>query len=175
MSTFRSALAFFDQLGIYDVVLPFLLIFTIVFAMLEKTAVFGKENGGTKKNLNAMVAFCSAFLVVASSQLVYVINATIAKSMLLLVMSVLFIMLIGAFKEDKPVFLSGGWEKLFMVIMFVGIVLILLYNLGWLQFVYAYTAANLNGPIVGALALLIIMLGFMYWIYTPANAAEKKS
>ena len=42
-STFREVLLFFEQIGIYDVVLPFLLVFTIVFAILEKTKLFGTE------------------------------------------------------------------------------------------------------------------------------------
>ena len=43
-SVFRDVIDFFFQLGIYDVILPFLLIFTIVFAILEKTRVFGTED-----------------------------------------------------------------------------------------------------------------------------------
>ena len=54
VSTFRGALEFFEDIGIYDVILPFLLIFTIVFAILEKTKVFGTEEiegtKNTKKN-----------------------------------------------------------------------------------------------------------------------------
>ena len=40
-SVFRGIIEFFEKIGIYDVVLPFLLVFTIVFAILEKTKVFG--------------------------------------------------------------------------------------------------------------------------------------
>ena len=169
MSTFRTALVFFDQLGVYDVVLPFLLIFSLMFAMLEKTKVFGEDNDkegkrSSRKNLNAMVAFCTAFLVVASSQLVSVINATIAKSMVLLVMSILFLVLVGSFSEDKALSLEGGWKKAFMFMMFIGIVLILTYNLGWLQFAYDYATNNLSGPIVGSIGLLIIVVGFIFWL-----------
>ena len=77
MSVFRESLVFFDQVGLYDVVLPFLLVFTLVFGVLEKSKIFGTEktadgkNGPySRKNLNAMVAFCTAFFVVASAQLV---------------------------------------------------------------------------------------------------------
>ena len=74
MSVFREALIFFDQVGLYDVVLPFLLVFTLVFGVLEKSKILGTEKGGdgemyTRKNLNAMVAFISGFFVVASAQL----------------------------------------------------------------------------------------------------------
>ena len=38
-SVFRGALVFLDEIGIYDVVLPFLLVFAVVFAIFEKTKV----------------------------------------------------------------------------------------------------------------------------------------
>ena len=69
-STFREMIGFLDKIGIYDVVLPFILVFTIVFVILEKTRVLGTETiegkPYTKKNINAMVAFVIAFFVVGS-------------------------------------------------------------------------------------------------------------
>ena len=60
-STLRGVLGFFVDIGIYDVVLPFLLVFTIVFAIFDKTKVLGTEvidgHKYPKKNLNAIVAF----------------------------------------------------------------------------------------------------------------------
>ena len=104
-STFRGIIEFFGQIGIYDVVLPFLLVFTIVFAILEKTKIFGVEKVGeaeyTKKNLNAMVAFVVAFLVVASTRLVAAINEAMARIVLLLLVSVSFLLLIGSFYSYK--------------------------------------------------------------------------
>ena len=63
-----GVLGFFRELGVYDVLLPFILVFTITFAILERTKLFGTEKDSknvdhTKKNLNAMVAFVVAFLV----------------------------------------------------------------------------------------------------------------
>ena len=90
-SVFRNALDFFQEIGIYDVVLPFLLVFTIMFAILEKTKIFGfedKEQKYTRKNLNSMVAFVTAFLVVASAKLVAIINETISNVVLLLLLAI---------------------------------------------------------------------------------------
>ena len=148
-STLRGVIDFFDKLGIYDVLLPFLLVFTIVFAILEKTKVFGTEQIGgntvTKKNLNSMAAFVMAFLVVASSQLVEVITKVSSHMVVLLMLSVLFLILVGSFyKEGEGVFLEKNWKNLFMVIMFVGIVLIFLNALTndngdtWLEWFYDY-------------------------------------
>ena len=60
-STFRGTLDFLAEIGIFDGVLPFLLVFTIVFALLEKTKVFGTEKIGeqefSKKHLNSLASF----------------------------------------------------------------------------------------------------------------------
>lgn len=173
MSTFRNALVFFDQIGVYDVVLPFLLIFTLVFAMLEKTQVLGKDNPA-RKNLSAMLAFVSAFLVVASAQLVFVINRTIGMAMVILVMIILMMLVWGSFSKEGEVELPPFYKNALMAITFLGISLIVLWNLGWLQGLYAYTSRNLSGPVVGSVLLLVIVLGFMMWIY-GGSPAEKKA
>ena len=43
VSPLESAINFFKEFGLFSVVLPFLLVFTIVFAILEKTKVLGTE------------------------------------------------------------------------------------------------------------------------------------
>ena len=77
-SAFRNVLGFFESVGIYDVLLPFLLVFTIMFAILEKTKVLGTEviNNETvpRRNLNSLAAFSIAFFVIANQKLVAIIN-----------------------------------------------------------------------------------------------------
>ena len=121
-SAFRGVIEFFGEIGVYDVVLPFLLVFTIVYAILEKTRVLGTETFEGKKysrkNLNAIVAFVIAFLVVASTRLVAAINQAMGNIILLLLVSFSFLMLIGSFMKEteEGVFLTGGWRILFMTI-----------------------------------------------------------
>ncbi len=176
-SVFRSSIDFFGQIGIYDVVLPFLLVFTIVFAILEKTKIFGTEKGEggeiTKKNLNAMVAFVSAFFVVASSQLVAAINQTVGQTFLLLLLSILFLMLVGSFHTGKEEFqLPDNWKKPMMWVMFIGIVLIFLNSLGWLDLSYGYLMQFWDSVAVSSLILLIIVVVVMVYI-TKSPKAEK--
>src|SRR3989338_4862235 len=100
-SVFRGVLLFFDRLGIYDVILPFLLIFSIVFAIFEKTLIFGKEKVGDKsysrKNINAMVAFVISFMVIASAQLVQLITTVSSHVVILLLLSIFFLMLVVSY------------------------------------------------------------------------------
>ena len=45
-SSLQNALQFFKELGLFDVVLPFILVFALVYAVLEKTMILGKEKYG---------------------------------------------------------------------------------------------------------------------------------
>jgi hypothetical protein len=175
VSTFRGTLLFFDKLGVYDVILPFLLVFTIMFAILEKTKVLGTEVvDGTKtsrKNLNAMVAFVISFLTIASSQIVAIINQTASQIVLLLLLSFFFLLLVGSFmkEEDAGVFLKDPWAIMFMIIMFIGVILIFLnaitYNgkswlsIGW----YAIADIN-NSEFVSSVILIIVVVAFMWFV-----------
>ena len=169
-SVFRGVLDFFNKIGIYDVVLPFLLTFTVVFAILEKTRVLGTyEVEGvkySKKNLNAIASFVTALLVVASTKLVSVINKALANIVLLLILIVFFLLLIGAFfKEGEGVFLKeGGWRTFFMTLVFIGIVLIFLDALNWLKPFWDFLSEHWETQWVASLILLVFIVLFIYYI-----------
>jgi hypothetical protein len=180
-SVFRGTLGFFAELGIYDVVLPFLLVFTIVFAILEKTAAFGKEKVGdgktefTRKNLNAMVAFCAAFFVVASTQLVAIISTVMAHTVMLLLLSICFLMLAGSFHSGKEeFFLHDPWKTVFMVIMFVGIILIFLNALGWLAIIWEYLFFRFDSTTVSSIVLALILIGMIGYVTSSKDGKPKE-
>lgn len=185
VSTFRGVLEFFQDLGVYDVILPFLLIFTIVFAILEKAKVFGTEEIDgtkyTKKNLNAMASFVISFLVIASSQLVEIITTVSSQMVILLLLSVFFLILVGSFyKEGEGVFLEGGWKILFMVLMFIGIVLIFLNAIHvedgrtWWEYSWEYMVDNWQGDAVASIILLVVVVGLMYFITKGSTTKKTK-
>ena len=80
VSPLGKAVEFLRDFGLFDVILPFLLVFTITFAVLEKTKILGtiKIHGTDEympnKNLNSMVSFVVALLVVATANIVRAIN-----------------------------------------------------------------------------------------------------
>jgi small-conductance mechanosensitive channel len=177
-TVFRGIIEFLQQIGIYDVILPFLLVFTIVFAILEKTKVLGTEKiegkEYTKKNINAMVAFVVSFLVIASTKLVAVINEATANIVLLLFLAVFFLLLVGSFfKEGEDVFLQGRWRTFFMFIMFLGIVLIFLQALGWLTSFWDFLTQHWETQWVGTLILLVVIILFILYITKSKEEAPK--
>jgi hypothetical protein len=179
-SVFRGALEFFNDIGVYDVVLPFLLTFTITFAILEKTKILGmdKDEKGhdiTRKNLNSMTAFVIGFFVVASSKVVAVINETMSYIVLLLLLSIGFMLLVGSFHQgDKEFFLKRPWKEIFMIIMFVGIALVFLNSLGWLEIIYDWIRDNWDTNVVSGVILVIVIIGFMFYVTRDKNKSNKK-
>ena len=181
VTPFRQVLQFFDSIGLFDVVLPFLLVFTIVFAILEKTKVLGTEDiegkKYTKKNLNAIASFVLAFLVVASSELVEIITTVSSQAVVVLFLSVLFLLLVGSFyKEGEPVFLEGGWKIVFMIIVFIAIIGIFLGAIKtsdgrtWLERLGDFTGTG-GDELAGSLILLALIVLFI--VYATKDTAKE--
>lgn len=174
----RGTLSFLNELGIYDVVLPFLLSFTIVFAILEKTKVFGVEEVDgekiTRKNLNAMTAFVMGFFVVASSKMVGLINAIASQAFLLMLLVVLFLMLAGVLSKEGEFELKDGWKNTFMVLAFIAIVLIFLHGIGWLERIWIFLVNNWNKDAISAIILLILIGIFIAWLTSSGSKNKKK-
>ena len=188
-SAFRGTIVFFQDLGVFDVILPFLLVFTIVFAILEKTRVFGSEEiegkKYTRKNINAMTSFVIAFFVVASSRIVEIITEVSANVVLLLLGSVLFLMLIGSFYKETPegVFLEEPWKQIFIGIMFLGLTLIFLHAVRtedgktWLDVLLESIKDIANSKTVASIVFAIVVIVFMIIIISGGEKrpSPKKS
>jgi len=189
MTVFGDSINFLVKLGVYDIILPFLLVFVLVFALLEKTKVLGTEvmkddkgekNEYTKKSLNAMVAFVTGFFVVASTQLVSVINKSLSQIFLLLLLIVCFLMVWGSFhQQTKEGFFLDPKNKhqrfyynALMAGVFISITAIFLNALGWLEIVYKYLAGNWSTDYVAAVIFIIIIVGFMAWIMGDPKPVE---
>ena len=186
-SVLGGSIAFMAKLGVYDVVLPFLLIFTLVFAFLEKSKVLGVEivhyNGKdytyTRKNLNSVVAFTIGFFVIASAQLVRIISEIVANTMIIVVMGVSFMLAVGITHTGQEEFkLEKGWKTGFFIISAIGILLITLNALGWLAAVYDFLVKNWQNAHIATTLMILVFVGFMAWVTggfdKKASGAPKK-
>lgn len=175
-STFRGTFTFLEKIGVLDVVLPFLLVFTIMFAILEKTRVFGTETVEgkqyTKKNLNSLASFAVAFFAVASSRVVEALTQISANVVVLLFASVFFLMLVGSFHhqtDEKGFALQGVWQGLFILIMFVGLFGIFLNAIKtgektWLQWIFDWLAQFSSNVSVATIVLIGLVVAAMLYI-----------
>lgn len=182
-SAFRGVILFFDRLGIYDVVLPFLLVFTVVFAILEKTKLFGTENIAgkefTRKPLNAIVAFVIGFLVVASTKVVAIINEALANFILLLLVGICFLMLFGTFFGEETFKSFGKTRYAVGAVLGFAIFLIFLQAVktssgkSWLEVGLGYLGNTFSSAAIAAVVLMLVIVGFIYLIVKGSPEAKE--
>lgn len=180
-SPLQNAIEFFREFGLFDVVLPFLLIFTIMFAILEKTRVLGTEEGKPRANLNSMVSFIIALLVVATNKVVSIINKALPNVVLIIVMILSFMLLLGLFYKSEELEFAKKHEtfyRILMIVLFIGVILIFLNSLqlesgqSWLSYGFEYFINNISSPIITSLIFLAVALAAIVFITKEKKAGS---
>ncbi|MBD3203290.1 hypothetical protein GF327_03285 [Candidatus Woesearchaeota archaeon] len=142
---FIEMIEYLESLGLLDVLLPFLLVFTISFAVLLKSKILGDN----KRPFNTIVAFVLAMAVVIPHvmwgtadptdgklttgliDVVEVMNRSLPNVSLIMVASIMALLLIGVFGHDVNLGATDmiGW----IVIFSIGAVALIFANAaGWL-------------------------------------------
>lgn len=106
-----------EQTGFYEVALPFLLIFTVVFAVLQKVNLFGSDS----KKYNVIIALVMAFLVIRMTSIVENINLFLPKVSWIVLVFIMTLMLLGIFGAKAEGF-TGVPLFVAVVLSIVGIV-----------------------------------------------------
>ncbi len=172
-----NAIELLQDFGFFDVVLPFLLIFTIVFGMLEKTKIFGTEKIGDshypKKNINAMFAFVVAFFVIAAKEIVAAIQESLPLVSFILLAIVSFLMLVGSFvsgeKEFNFIDTFKGWRLPLAGVFTLAIIMIFFDSFGWLEPIYDYFSGQGNDVFIIAIFTLLVA-GVVYFVFDAGKA-----
>lgn len=101
---FSYMVEWFDSVGGYEVVLPFLLVFTVIFAILQKVKILGTdEEGRPRKNINLVIALILGLLFIAPQNYLFgldvvsVVNSFLPKVSLAIVVGLMVILMIGLF------------------------------------------------------------------------------
>jgi hypothetical protein len=120
-----------QEIGVADVILPFILIFTIVFAVLQKTKILGvdeQNNNKPKKNFNAVIALVMALTVIIphiigaypspESDIVNIINTALPNISVIMVAVIMLLLIIGVFGGGVDVAGSSlaSWAVLFAIL-----------------------------------------------------------
>ena len=169
-----------ERWGLTDVMLPFLLIFVIIYAILQKTKILGE----TKKNLNVVVAVVVGLLVViphvtgrfpANADPVLIINDALPQLSIVLVAVIFLLILIGVFGQDY-VFLGvsmPGWVTLVSLIV---IVLIFGGAAGWWDSGLGQTLEDFFGTEGVAIFIMIITFGVIIaWITSDSKERDERT
>lgn len=90
-----------ESSGFYEYFLPFLLVFVVLFAILEKTFIFGKvgKDGDEvpKTNINIVVALIISLFMVIRTDLVLIMNNYLSKMSFFIIIAVMVMIVIAMF------------------------------------------------------------------------------
>ncbi len=134
-------------------VLPLVLVFTLVFAILEKTRVLGED----KRQINAILGFIIGLILIASPVKYIVIELMpfLAVSLVILfVFMLIYGFVVG--KTDGDV-LNKGLKITLGIIFGLALVTFLLYITGYWEFIHSYTFGGGSNIWYNALLGIVII------------------
>jgi len=169
---FQDALYLLDQMGFTDVFLPFILIFTIIFAVLQKIELFGE---GKSRKFNSIISLALAIGVIIPHSLnkyppgtdvVEILNAALPNVSLFIVSIVFLLVVIGMFGGKAS--WSNSWAGGIVTFIAVAVLVFIFGNAaGWWEasglFYY------LSDPNIQAMLIVLIV----FWLIVSAITKEK--
>ncbi len=172
MADFYSMVYWMDSVGILDVLLPFLLIFSLSFAILSNIKLFNRKT-------NSIIALVIGFSVVVQhilypspSDVVSFINRFIPNVAALIVVGLLLLMVIGLFNKDAM--------KTNLVKVVTPIVAVLIFIIILLQNLHLYELPSflywLADPETQSLIIiLIVFILLVNWITGDSKEGKGKN
>ena len=159
---FESVIMVLESWGLMDVLLPFLLIFVVIFAILQKTHILGKD----KKNYNVIISLVVALMVViphvlnsypAGFDVVEIINMVVPQISLIIVAVLMLLLLLGLFGGASIPGAVAAIAGLVVLFIFLGTTE-WLYGLDWLYRFFGAEAVSF--------LIVILIFGLIIWFIT---------
>jgi hypothetical protein len=136
-----------------ELVLPFLLVFTIVFAILQKSEILGKG----KKQVDALTALAVGLIVVAFGNYVQIINQMSAFLGVALVIILVFLILTGAFYPQADFKLEKWTKMVAMGLVFIAVVIAVLVYTGAWNYLTSLVSGDSNSIVVNVVFVVILI------------------
>ncbi len=161
MVNFSSLMGFLTSYDLTDVILPFFLYFTILFAILQKTKILGKE----KKQFNVIIALVVSLSVVIPHisgnypngfDVVTITNTFLPQVSLIAVVLVMMLVLIGVFAPANSGIIAG-----------LGALIVLFLFLGTTEYLYGLSwVYELFGDETISMIVILLVFGLIIWFIT---------
>lgn len=168
--TFTNVFYDLQQWGIFDILIPFILIFTILYAVLEKAAIF------SEKRYNSIIALAITLIVIIphilgsyppGMDVINIINSSLPEVVLLIVAVVMLMIMTGlAYGEYSLQSSIGG-----LIALVSAILLILIFASNYITVpILSYIDPQLQSIIV-----IIIVFLIVFWYVTKETPTTTTS
>lgn len=146
-----------------NVILPFLLMFVVIYAILEKTALLGKE----RRYANIIVALVIGFIFVGVQSVVgFTLRLIPLVAMLIMVLLCLYL-IFGFIGTEKT-----KWMQISLGIVFgVAFIIIVLWavKIDGVSLLHRFTGTEMRGNVTGIVTLLVALGMAIALVLTPVR------
>ncbi len=162
------------EIGLYDVILPFIFLYTIVFVVLSNTKILGDN-----RNVDSIVAFCFGFIGTASLQTVTAMHTLFSTVGFLVIAGLCVMILVGMFgisdvMKKKERFILNLPRYAIISIVAIGLLYVLAISLGLektiVAFVPAIPRAVTNMIVAGAVFAIAL-----WYVIGNGSPGDKKT
>ena len=140
-----------------ETILPFLLVFTIVFAILQKAKIFGEN----KKQIDAIVGLVVGLLVISFGQATGIILQMTVFLAVSLVVILVLMLLLGSFSEEGKFFekFPKAVNYILIVVVLLAVVIAAVYTTGFWQYLYDWIYIGSESTIFVNILFVVIIAG----------------
>lgn len=166
-----------ESWGLTDALLPFLLIFVIMFAIFQKTRILGEN----QRRFNTIVSLVIALLVVIphilgvypnDADVVRIINTAIPQVSLVVVAIVMLLILVGILGGERN-WMGGSLSGWIAIIAFLGVLWIFLG--AWLGWEIWYWLESFFGSDAIAIIVMILVFAIIVWWITKGDEGKESA
>tara|TARA_B100000073_G_scaffold307442_1_gene277767 strand:+ start:248 stop:829 length:582 start_codon:yes stop_codon:yes gene_type:complete len=182
----ENAVLLLQDFGFFSVILPFILVYALIFGLLTNIKLFGSDD--SSKTVNQVIALSVGAFVITSTDAVNNLAAIIPQAGFLLVVSLLLLMVLGIFGFTSTFDSLLGKELTFsrqIVALIIVTVFLLIIDAGletgiplirpFSEFLVGQSAL-ISGEAFGTVAALALLLGFpLAIIYLLGKSTTSKS
>ena len=150
-------------------ILPFLLVFTLIFAILDRSKILGEG----KRQINAIIALVVALLLIAFAYPTGIITKITVYAAVAAVVIFVFLLLYGFIASDNKegLKLSSGIKTAGGIIVLVGLVIAVAWATGALTYLTGVLSGASGGAIWANVLLVAVIVGMVALVL---GTGEKK-
>jgi len=138
-----------------ETILPFLLVFTLVFAVLQKSKILGAD----KKQIDAIIALVVGLLVISFGQAIGIILQLIPFLAVSLVILLVFMLLVGSFRPEGEDLLPPGFKTFLMYVALITVAIAVMWITNAWQYIFDLIVFGSDSPIFINVLFFVIIIG----------------
>lgn len=172
-SLFGGVISTLQQMGFFDVLLPFLLIFAIVYGILEKVKLFED-----RADINAVIAFVIGMIVIGTSWVIGVLTGFLPWVGMLTVVFLAAVILMGFFWKDIDAIGDTPVKYIAAIVILVVFAAVLLPMVlppeFWSSFQGAAGESAFSIVDIGALVAILIVFFAIFYVAKSSSGTKTK-